>query len=204
MKSVVILWSGGLDSTYLIVDYLEKGYKVEACYIEMKNNEFQNKLQLLAIESMLPYFEKWYPCQFHYSFLTSILINVPNYGTKSFEQVPIIFMSAIYAFGQNTDEVAIGYTMNDDAISYLPELNNLWNSLMEFCYIKPKLKFPLIKKNKQWIYASLPEELKDKIWYCEKPSSLNEPCGSCSSCKRMEGLERSFKLPILGENNNEI
>jgi PP-loop superfamily ATP-utilizing enzyme len=50
-KTTYVLWSGGLDSTYLIQYLLEKNPKqvVRAGYIELVNNVYKTKMETAAI-----------------------------------------------------------------------------------------------------------------------------------------------------------
>jgi len=52
-----VLWSGGLDSTYLVQKLLEEGRPVQAFYVEIKNNVEKTERERAAIEGMLPFFE---------------------------------------------------------------------------------------------------------------------------------------------------
>lgn len=41
-KHILIPWSGGLDSTYLIYDAIQKGHKVTTCSFSLKQNTQQS------------------------------------------------------------------------------------------------------------------------------------------------------------------
>lgn len=45
MKKVAVLFSGGLDSTYLVWKNLKDGNEVFPVYIEIENNEVKSKLE---------------------------------------------------------------------------------------------------------------------------------------------------------------
>ena len=57
MKDILVLASGGLDSTYLIYDNLKKGNNVTALYVTVENNPTKNKSELMALELIRKYFQ---------------------------------------------------------------------------------------------------------------------------------------------------
>jgi len=140
MKRVLIPWSGGLDSTALIFKNLEEGNHVTAVYFKLLNNSNKTKRELKAIHEILKHMMK-YNLTFSYLEKTSSieLCNVTTHYNLS--QPPIWLFSSFHYLG-NIDEVQISYIMNDDAISYLDDIKNLYDSLLKFSKDKPELCFP--------------------------------------------------------------
>ena len=58
MKNVFILWSGGLDSTYLIYKNLNEGNKVISGYVSLLNNGKKVDMERQAIEKLKEEFNK--------------------------------------------------------------------------------------------------------------------------------------------------
>ena len=55
--NIFIPWSGGADSTYLILlKTLQEGHTVYSGYFELQNNKEKVKRELTAINKMLPFF----------------------------------------------------------------------------------------------------------------------------------------------------
>jgi hypothetical protein len=111
-----------------------------------------------------------------------------EYGADGlhFAQMPFWIMSGLRAV---TDEVHIGYVMNDDAISYLGDIQKIWNSYKCIHDKLPKLKFPLAKLNKEIIKSQLPDSLFQEVFSCENPHlTIDEKsfveCGTCVSCNK--------------------
>lgn len=183
MKKVFILWSGGLDSTYLVNEYIKSGYDVTTGYIEISNNNEKTKRELCAKDKMKEYFSKFN------NFKDLGTIYQCNILTDSINvrlSYPIQFMNIVYDIG-NYDEIAIGYVMNDDAISFLPEIQACWNGYKGLVDYLPILTFPLIKITKSTEYNSLPIELKDHVTWCESPSYIESNCcDNCIPCKKMK------------------
>jgi len=185
-KKVAILWSGGLDSTYLIYKNLLEGNTVYAYYIEINNNINKVIKEKEAMESLTKLFIDKYGTAFdNRGTLVYIDVNTLYGNCLIFSQMPI-WITALQFIG-NVDEIQIGYCMNDDAISYLDDIKNIHHS---FSSIKTKeipISFPLSKIKKEEELNFLPEEYKKLIWYCENPIN-NKPCHECCSCKRYNSI----------------
>ncbi|MFW6242767.1 MAG: hypothetical protein ACOC2W_01275 [bacterium] len=198
-KTVFCLWSGGLDSTYMIWDYLNKGYFVKAGYVEIKNNKHKTKIELKAIKEMVKIFNEY---NFVYlDKITTISINNGFSFLTNFSQIPIWLLSIL--IDHECDKIAIGYVMNDDAISYLDDFQKIYKSYKSLYKYEDKkypiLEFPLKKENKEYIYNSLPENLRKHIVFCETPILKNKkyiPCLKCDSCKTRLYLELNDIIPI--------
>ena len=181
-KTVLIPWSGGLDSTYMIYDYLCKGYKVKAFYVDYAAGSLRTLNELKAIESLRYKFDKI--GNYNFVYYEKSILDLKYQGNLILAQVPIWIFSILNRIDEDVDEVAIGYVMNDDAISFLPEIKNIYNANLKICYNKPKLVFPLIKTKKEDIWFKLPQEMKDIVVSCEEPTSDFKDCKQCPSCKR--------------------
>lgn len=93
-------------------------------------------------------------------------------------------------------EVAIGYVQNDDAVSFLDDIQKIWKSFKTIAPHLPKLVFPLVKTPKYQLYNTFPHELKTKITWCESPDP-DDRCGKCQPCKRMLRLVEDNKIELV-------
>ena len=87
--------------------------------------------------------------------------------------------------------------MNDDAISFLPEIQKIYKSYNLICDNLIPLKFPIIKKMKWMLWEELPKVYHDYIVTCESPrlgttimgdgmEIINyDPCGHCLPCEKI-------------------
>lgn len=183
-KKVLLLWSGGLDSTYLLCDNLFEGNEVETVYLEIKNNERKVKREKDAIQKIT---EEIYRLKIGQHFERSLGLEVVLYDTNCLQlNQPLTWLYGL-AFHNLTkvDEIQIGYCMNDDAISFIEDIKRVWEAYKPFFYEgeQPKLVFPLIKKKKTSMFTMLPESIRNMIVFCEKPNG-DIDCGECSACKR--------------------
>jgi 7-cyano-7-deazaguanine synthase in queuosine biosynthesis len=195
-KPVVVSWTGGLDSTYLVWKLLSLGYRVNPVYVAGMQSEYQVMAEKQALKNLFQVFKEEntnIPVR-----LSDLFILQSGHYLRSdfiLQQVPDILhgMGKVATFIDNSC-CAIGYVMNDDAISYLDDIRAIWKTLGKFTKSGkfPPLIFPLKKVSKHQILAQLPEALLKEISFCEEPDlkddhgkSVYKPCRECTSCKRM-------------------
>lgn len=168
-KRTIIAWSGGLDSTYLLIKCLERGDMVLPIYY----NILQYSFKMLA--DYIVRFENYLNLSKLYSNNLFSPIPTMSFGSTMFRSCtgftqPQMLIHSISSLSDdilyNSNKIYIGYTMNDDIVAYEKELNSLYNNLMKFrdntnngnCFNKrsyAKLKFPLLKTSKTVMYYSL-------------------------------------------------
>ena len=174
-----------------------KDCTVDAGYIKIINNVNKTEQELQAINELLNDLKIY---DFNYK---GIIAEVGiNDGNTVFSQLPMWLLGLLFQDNENSnyDEIAIGYIMNDDVISYLKEIKKMWKSFKSIRLGKAKLKFPLIKHTKESIKNQIPIEVFNKTVWCENPnvvvdkkSKKYEPCGYCHSCKRRLTFDEDFK-----------
>jgi hypothetical protein len=114
-----------------------------------------------------------------------ISAEVKHVDGVGFKQLPFWLMAGMFV--SRVDTLAIGYLMNDDAISYLDEIKKAWNAMQFIRHDKVILEFPLMKAKKSEISTELPGEFLQHVVWCELPKKTPdgfEPCGHCDPCKR--------------------
>jgi 7-cyano-7-deazaguanine synthase in queuosine biosynthesis len=191
MKTILVPFIGGMDLTYLALKNLQDGHKIRLLYVELRNNINQHSAQLMAINNIVEELKKRYGTE-KIELITAgnIEVTTLKYSENDLTQ-PFIWITFSVFYTDGVDEIHFGYIMNDCATSYINEIKNIWNSLIEFNYEKRniEIKFPIMKINKKQIYRLLTENnLIDYTSYCENPVFHEEkyyPCDDCKSCKRM-------------------
>lgn len=197
-KIILILWSGGLDSTYLVYSALKEGHQVRAYYCDLQNNSEKTKVELEAIEKLRALFDQQFPNQLSFDVVATVSITGCGMRLMAFHQLCVWIPAIWWALDTQIDEVQLGYVCNDDAISYLPEIVSLYSGIAPFINgfneQLPPLTFPLIKYKKTWLKEWLPcEYFKLTVW-CESPSGEGTPCGNCSPCRRRKNeLNENFR-----------
>lgn len=188
-KKVLCLFSGGLDSTYMVELALKKNYEVTLLHIDLSQGD-RSVYEKNAVDNVVKYFNDEYPD-------SSIkVVSVKTEFDRNikpliyFAQMPFWITYPLY-YANECDEVWIGYVMCDQAISYLDDIRKIWNSFKRISHEDryPKLIFPLCKISKEMIRYDMDYDLFQLTVYCESPVDVKgklTPCGECPSCKRAE------------------
>jgi len=190
MKSCFVLWSGGVDSTSLIIQLLEKGFEVRAGYIEICNNINKTAMELNAINRLIPMIEE----RFSNFIFEGVVYSASNHVGRSqlkLKQVPYFLHALLIA--PQTDYRALGYVQNDSAIKYIEHIKTIYQSYNNIHNGNlPELIFPLQYLSKQRIVNYLnfhyPNILDLCVW-CESPKgNFYTPCNACTPCIRRKEL----------------
>lgn len=189
MSNIFCLWSGGLDSSYMIDQLLREGNDVVAGYCDINGGTSQHDREDFARHEMVKKFHTMYgDGRFKY------IDKAFEFGIHSvnhefpIKQAFIWLMSYIsipHDSNRSIDSVAIGYTMNDDALSYIDELKAAWNTFNSFSRKKVDLIFPLLKCKKSDMWESCSPLIKEHVTWCEN-GMFEDFCGHCASCKRIK------------------
>jgi hypothetical protein len=220
-KKVAILFSGGLDSTYLVWKNLKEGNIVFPIYVEIENNEIKTILEKNRIELLWKEFHKddsfnLKPIQY------AVKVGVhANEGSLYFKQMPIWIFAVVFLQGMDVDEVQIGYVSNDDAISYLDDIQNIYKSYQAISEPMKPLVFPLTKEKKYMVAQELPEQYRKYVFSCEMAKIKGskdaevieyEPCCECASCKtiiandyyKIKGFSNIYEKKLIEQHAHEL
>lgn len=217
-KVVIVLYSAGLDSTYLLLKELDKGNYIIPV-TNLLNSDDLDFISHYIIQLNIRHLYRTNLNRLIYSVDSQVRNNSSfSYYQQVYNIISIFVLG--YNFLQYVDEVQIGLTLKDEGVSYIPELRTLFNTSLklmpdEEAPLKTKLVFPLSKMSKPMIAEKL-EKLQKKnntklrILSCERSFSRIENddkeavmiikyCGTCNSCQRNlnEGLGRYNKDIIL-------
>lgn len=190
-KHVVVLFSGGLDSTYLVWKNLIDGNTVTPFYIEIENNRNKSILEKNRIILLQKEFRK----EFGYNIddvQFGLKLHVNLNDNLFLRQVPIWLLGAL--FSQSANEIQIGYVSNDDAIPYLDDIKKIYNEYSRISEKLVPLKFPITKMSKFEMMKQLPHQYAQLIVSCENPEIIGrktdafvkyKPCCDCVPCKNI-------------------
>ena len=201
-KKVAVLFSGGLDSTYLLWKNLKEGNIVVPVYVEIENNEAKSILEKNRIELLYREFKKEFDADSSWEGKSKLkrieyLFNVGISAREDslyFKQVPVWIFATLFMQSLDVDEIQIGYVSNDDAISFLDDIRKIYKSYQAICDPMKSLKFPLVKYKKELMARELPENYLKLIVSCENPRIVGNndaefieysPCCRCEPCKRI-------------------
>lgn len=219
-KRVAVLFSGGLDSTYLIYKNLKEGNYVYPIRVEIVNNVAKSLIEKQRVNLLRDLFNVEFNNRIDdVNHIFSIDVT-GRFGGLVFKQLPIWLNALLYSDLTKYDEIHLGYVMNDDAISYIDDIKKLFNSTKFLMHEnKCKLVFPLTKYDKWTIKDSLPENYRQYVFSCEDPqisTGINikinvgenkhnirhyKPCGYCDPCKK---IENTYKYQYNYESTEHV
>lgn len=148
-KTYAIMFSGGYDSTSLAIRHLQKGDNVILCGVLFEENAvFYAELTAKILRHI------YGDDRVAGLFLVSGQLANNNNDISGLQQQPFTALFAAMleeSVKSKVEAVECAYIMNDDALSYLEELKNLYNARAVFYEQEkfPPLTFPLTKK-KHW------------------------------------------------------
>lgn len=199
-KRVLVFWSGGADSTALVMALAEAGAYVTILEVLTKQTPNPDA-ELHHRKQVLEWFAKNnVKYQKHYQFEMGVIYG--NHGASYTQswwwmQIAQLYRSSDY------DCIAFGWVSGDDSVAWIAEYQQLWQA--GECFLKeesPELAFPLAKIDKQQITNFFDQHVsRPPVWWCELPVdgvTSDNPyteCGKCPSCLDafVKGMFRVFK-----------
>jgi 7-cyano-7-deazaguanine synthase in queuosine biosynthesis len=181
----LILFSGGLDSTYLVSEAL-KTSDVHVMYVVGPQDPIKVTKELEARENIKRYLvdNREFKILHDYTY-------VDNTNTTIQDSKYVQVLSWINAAMRICDagihsSVQIGYVDGGGIQYYIPELVQCWDCLSKVVKRSPvELLFPLATTPKNFILKKMEKELYNLTWVCEYPYPSNdvyEPCTYCDPC----------------------
>ena len=194
--TTLAMFSGGLDSTAMLVQLLEESAAdLRVHHIRMSNREQRAEAEQAAVERIVQWCRGRYR-PFRYS--ESAL------DFTGLEAIPIDYLCIAFVACQvaidtpGCNRVAVASLARDtDIENRSARQRRVFDALYE-CYRARKLGEPEV----QWIYpvyhstkaelaAALPPPLVELTWSCRRPVREAEqwrPCGACKACLARQGI----------------
>lgn len=182
---VLILASGGIDSTACINFYKNLNFEVEAIFVDF--GQPSRKKEFKAINSITQYFK--------INLIKLCVTNKLKYkdGFISGRNAFLCF-TALMNFSKKNGIIALGIhhgtNYYDCSEKFLKQIQDIFDEYTEGTI---KLGAPFLKLNKREIYDyCIYEDVPIQLSYsCEL--GLKQPCGICLTCKDLEALYASKK-----------
>jgi 7-cyano-7-deazaguanine synthase in queuosine biosynthesis len=191
--TTLVMFSGGLDSTAMLVKLLgESADELRVHHIRMMNREKRDLAEQRAVNSIVAYCRARYrPFRYCESAL----------DFTALEAIPIDYLSIAFVACQvaidtpDCNRIAVGSLATDtDIVNRTARQKRVFEE-MYACYRARKLGepqvdwiFPVYDLPKAALAAALPHELLDLTWSCRRPVDGLRPCMVCKACKARQGL----------------
>ena len=194
--TTLVMFSGGLDSTAMLVKLLEEsGDELRVHHIRMANKEGRDAAEQAAVEAIVAWCRTRYR-PFRYS--------ESGLDFRGLEAIPIDYLSIAFVACQVAIDtractrIAVAALARDtDIENRSARQRRVFDTLYD-CYRARKLGeervewvYPVYHETKQALAARLPRELLELTWSCRRPLRAGEgwrPCGECKACLARAGI----------------
>lgn len=200
MRKVLILASGGLDSTVVIALYKNLGYDVHLLYLPYGNlnqSTEMDKLVKIIDKFKIPQ-ENTYTVDLKLDYSNSGCLNEDG-GVLYVEMRNLIFLSYAISMAEakGIEEVAVGFIQ---AGADFPDATEEFAVMMNNLAVKTvgiEVRAPLIHLNKEGVYKlgkKLGVDLAD-TYTCNR--SNKKPCGECMDCLDLKHIIKVCDIPDM-------
>jgi len=209
-KVPLMLFSGGLDSTYMLQTYLEKG-DVEVLYVKGSQGPDKIAKELAARRKIIKALEKKtgnHVLRDHKVELGHLFGgDMPDRG---FLQAPMWIIGALQVSDHTRhSELAIGYVAGDQIACHIPYIANTWDNIQMFAKQGSiPVVFPLKVERKVDILHQIDVRAVQHVWVCEIPEWWRDgkklhwddgaggtlkSCGKCAACITSAGTFHMYQ-----------
>lgn len=202
MRKILVLASGGLDSTVVLALYKNLGYDVHLLYLPHGNlNEDAELKRMMAVVGKLEIPEEHtYVHEINLRYSNSSCIKEDG-GHPYVEGRNLLFISYALSIAETKgiDEVAIGFIQDPEDGGYSDTNQQfLYNiNAVSLSSSGIPVRAPLMELDKAGVYRlgkKLGISLEDTI-SCYKPENGSKPCGVCFDCQDIKKLIKECDIP---------
>lgn len=215
-----VLWTGGWDSTYRMVELAREGAVIEPVYV-INPGRRSWEIELGRVREITAMLEA--PGRFKCDILPIRIINIEDIPaneemTEAFNQVKEEARTAL------NEELGPQYEWLARLSCIIPDLELCIESAESGHLVSRdmilrdseaaqtlwgKFILPIFNINEQEMVANIRnwhcEDIMQKIWFCNHPLTNGEPCGLCHPCCIKIESDMEFLLPQAAiERNNEM
>lgn len=184
----LLLLSGGLDSTYVLWERVQKGQLTHAHHIHLRDRGNRRDAEARAVDGVLRWLNQYCGGRnlIHY---TESHVDHGTIGWNPLAVYQIAYWAAVIAtqgslFGSGYSSVIVPLCA-DDHPAAVREFERVFQGTMQLQTGRDlPLEWPIIDMTKRDLIAGLPADLLALVSWCSKPSD-GRPCGWCDSCKTM-------------------
>jgi 7-cyano-7-deazaguanine synthase in queuosine biosynthesis len=190
-ENKVVVWSGGFDSTALVLDLLEKGNNIYTISTRLLNNEGQQYSEYVARQTIRQALEIKFPGKLRCGTDTEIRQEV---GVIEYGLVQPILWAANMVMASPHEEVYLGYVKGDDFWHHKSDFEEVVSRMAKIMHRKIKINCPYewsTKEDLLDIYNKHPEIL-EYISTCERYGNWRYcDCHKCDDMLRLYNMFRA-------------
>lgn len=198
-KKVLQFWSGGADSTYLLLQNLLAGNQLYLTYVSIANNKNKvdrEKTARKLLSDDIEIFRNYFKCE-EPTFIDGNVVQYCGDFQRCNAPQQVIFAMFSFLIGKGYDEIQMGVVVGDSmcGVPLNKRLVEAYREVMDEDF--PDITYPLEEVSKETIYLALKgyDELLgthfcEHITVCER---IHEPCGKdkiCMPCRTQQEVFR--------------
>lgn len=184
-SDIFVLWSGGCDSTALVLYLWEKFHKT-INLVSIHYERFGSyPVDIIAQKRLLKIFKKRKMSVNYITFEIKEDGDYDDYCNHAGITQPQVFLSAMANFIRGNNRlISFGYIKNDDIWHFMDKFNNIFENINLMSKANATLYLPFEWIEKKYILWYLHEhKLLKYCSYCQYPGYTDKkPCNNCSSC----------------------
>jgi 7-cyano-7-deazaguanine synthase len=193
--SIAILFSGGLESTAMLLYYVNKGFSVELLYIKFGFS--WETSELINIKNTIEKHIKLHVIDVskEFNYKQAQLIDTQRKNIIPNRNLLMLSTASTYLYNINIFKIAIGLQGNseypDTSKKYITTLEKLIKIGLEEDSFE--IQMPFYGYTKDEIFAQYKDSIDlDKVFSCTSPIE-NRPCKLCYKCMQLNKLKSDFK-----------
>jgi 7-cyano-7-deazaguanine synthase in queuosine biosynthesis len=197
MSVPLVLFSGGMDSTYLVSYMLSEDGPVDILYVNGGQSREKMRLELEARDRLIEFMNREYPnkIQRQYEILQPVYIH--DGCNKKWIQPNAWMQGAFRVLDASRHScVRIAYVNSDGAYfgSHLSDIKAQWKSMLKVGFKGDHipLEFAILHMDKLEVLEAIDKRLLPMVWVCEMPSD-GKACQKCSPCKLANATLHAYK-----------
>ena len=196
-QTLLVLWSGGLDSTAALYQVLKTTDRdVLAVWMDYHTREGRRDAESRAVQALLPRLQMIRPFRF-----MTVGQDFAALGHTPVDLHVYSFVAAQIARGTGIRRIASGL-MAEDKDPGWAERRHVANAILDACFAdrpdqKPQWEFPVEHMTKEDEIRLIGRDLYDLTWSCRWPVNTSlgpRRCNECPTCKRLIAAEMAIGI----------
>ena len=190
IKEVSLIWSGGYDSTALLIKLLEEGHKVWTHAVELINNRGQNRAEYVARNKISMLLRKRFPNSIYVANDCSIEQQV-SIQHEGIVQPPL--WAVIGVLAAQCQDIYFGYVRGDDLWHYKHEFFEITANVAKMLHKEVHIQFPFEWATKEELlpYYDKHQDVLEAVHTCEMGNDWR--LCTCNKCKAMLKLYNQYR-----------
>lgn len=202
-KTVDVLWTGGWDSTFRVIQLLSQGDDVRPHYI-CDPGRASTPMEISAINRIADSLKN--KSKLNGKLFPVTIVEFSDFEKYSDIEAAYLDVMKMHYIGEQYKWIADYCRFNkvesiDISVQNNPFIKkNHARNDYPFSVIFKGLKFPLITYSKQdmknWCIENGLLEVLEESWFCHSPTRTGKPCGVCSPCIVVSEEGMGYRLPV--------